>query len=91
MIPLILKEGANPKCNLIVACSYYRGSLDYDAIISFYNAVWEQRMKYGAIVARNLFEINKPIIDYYYYETGNDPMMVIHSLDFHQYNFERKI
>ncbi|MDP2691335.1 MAG: hypothetical protein Q8O95_02950 [bacterium] len=89
-IPLILKEGANPKCNLIVACSYYKGTEIYDSIISFYNAIWEQRMNYGAMVARILFEIEKPIIDYYYYETNSEPKLVVQNLEELEFSFQRE-
>jgi len=85
-IPLILKEGSNPKCNLIIACSYYKDVEKYNSIISFYNAYWEQRMQYGAMVAKLLFNIEKPIIDFYYYEVDTKPKMIVH----HKEEFEKK-
>jgi len=78
-IPLILKEGPNPKCNLILACSYFQGAKSYDSIISFCNALWEQRMYYGAMVARILFGIQKPIIDFFYYTSEEKAKIIIHN------------
>lgn len=89
-IPLILKEGPNPKCNLIIAYSYYKETKEYDSIISFYNAQWEQRLTYGAMVARELFGIEIPIIDFYYYEAEETPQIVTHDKNKFQYEFKSR-
>lgn len=89
-VPLILKEGKNPKCNFIIACSYYEGGTEFDSIISFYNGDWEERMHYGAMVARILFDICKPVLDFYYDDADEEGRFVVNSERFLRDAFEKR-
>lgn len=62
-IKLVVKEGPNPKCNLILATLFYliNSRMSPDAIISIFNVLYANRISLGLYVLSKLYGNNTPI------------------------------
>jgi len=56
--PLVLKEGPNPKCNLILASLYQKYTQGYPSsvVVNVFNAIYKNRIRLGAFVYKHVFE-----------------------------------
>lgn len=59
---LVVKDGPNPKCNLILATLYRHLELRFEAetIVNVFNDIYINRIRLGVHVARNLFDTKLP-------------------------------
>jgi hypothetical protein len=68
---LVVKEGPNPKCNLILATLYNRICTDHrpDTVINIFNSIYVNRIALGIHVARSLYDNAVPMINLFCYDT----------------------
>lgn len=68
---LVVKEGPNPKCNLILATLFNRICADHrpGAIINVFNGIYINRIALGVHVARTLYGLAVPMVNLFCYET----------------------
>ncbi|WP_440055357.1 hypothetical protein ACSLBF_04225 [Pseudoalteromonas sp. T1lg65] len=58
-LPLVMKEGSNPKCNLILATLFYRiaqGNPDL-VFLNIFNDIYIERIRLGIFVAKEVYEL----------------------------------
>jgi hypothetical protein len=62
-VPLVVKEGPNPKCNLILATLFNRIMKDHqpDAIVNVFNAIYVNRIALGVHVSRRIYDCAVPM------------------------------
>jgi hypothetical protein len=60
--PLVLKDGPNPKCNLILATLYrhLEQRLEAETIVNIFNDIYINRIRLGVHVARSVLENKLP-------------------------------
>lgn len=61
--PLVVKEGPNPKCNLILATLFHRVVTDHapDVIVNVFNSIYVNRIALGVHVSRQLYDSTVPM------------------------------
>ena len=77
---LVVKEGPNPKCNLILAtffndiCEKYTPSL----IVTFFNDIYQNRIRLGIHVGKEILNVRLPFINIF---CDGDKLMLLESED----------
>ncbi|CAH9050771.1 hypothetical protein PSECIP111854_00599 [Pseudoalteromonas sp. CIP111854] len=64
-LPLVMKEGSNPKCNLILATLFYRiAQSNPDLLfVNIFNDIYIERIRLGIFVAKQVYELPQPFIN----------------------------
>ncbi|MEN8136329.1 MAG: hypothetical protein ABFS18_12475 [Thermodesulfobacteriota bacterium] len=65
--PLVMKEGPNPKCNLILG-TLFRGidiSNNANIILNIFNNIYINRIRLGIFVAHKLYDLNTEFINFF--------------------------
>lgn len=63
--PLVMKEGSNPKCNLILATLFEGSTAQYSNVIfvNVFNSIYIERIRLGIHVAHEVFGLNNTFIN----------------------------
>ncbi|MET1256287.1 hypothetical protein [Aliikangiella maris] len=63
--PLVMKEGSNPKCNLILATLFLRIAQDNPDLlfVNIFNDIYIERIRLGMFVARQVYELPHKFIN----------------------------
>lgn len=63
--PLVMKEGSNPKCNLILATLFYQSAQKNDdaLFINVFNDIYIERIRLGTFVAKEVYDMNQTFIN----------------------------
>ncbi|QKT04628.1 hypothetical protein HUS23_12830 [Ectothiorhodospiraceae bacterium 2226] len=64
---LVVKEGPNPKCNLILGTFLKQVTSDYapDIVVNIFNAIYSNRIRFGVYVSKHVLGNSTPIFNYF--------------------------
>lgn len=66
-LPIVMKEGNNPKCNLILGTLFYSIIKTYksDIILNIFNDIYIDRLRLGMFVGKNVYDFNTRFINFF--------------------------
>lgn len=64
---LVVKEGSNPKCNLILGTFLKQVASDYspDIVVNIFNAIYSSRIRFGVFVSKYVLGNDTPMCNYF--------------------------
>ncbi len=66
-LPIVMKEGTNPKCNLILGTLFYSIIKTYksDIILNIFNDIYIDRLRLGMFVGKNVYDFNTRFVNFF--------------------------